>query len=75
MLSALPTQTPTSRSVESCRRFESELYAFVESAYPNLLPSIKEKREPNASLAQVLPCMHVLGKLEKIIDPQRKAHA
>ena len=27
------------------------------------------------SLAQVLPCMHVLGKLEKIIDPQRKAHA
>ncbi len=31
--------------VEACRRFESELYAFVESAYPNLLPSIKEKRE------------------------------
>ena len=31
--------------VEACRRFETELYAFVESAYPNLLPSIKEKRE------------------------------
>ena len=31
--------------VESCRRFETELYAFVESAYPNLLPSIKEKKE------------------------------
>ena len=33
------------------------------------------KREPNASLAQLLPCMHVLGRLEKIVDPQRKAHA
>lgn len=31
--------------VEACRRFESELYPFVESAYPNLLPSIREKRE------------------------------
>ncbi|MBI2688118.1 MAG: F0F1 ATP synthase subunit alpha [Acidobacteria bacterium] len=31
--------------VESCRKFETELYAYVESAYPNLLPSIKEKRE------------------------------
>jgi len=27
------------------------------------------------SLEQLLPCMHVLGKLEQIIDPQRKAHA
>ena len=40
-----------------------------------LIAAIKEKREPNASLQQVLPCMHVLGKLEQIIDPQRKAHA
>ena len=39
------------------------------------IAAIKEKREPNASLAQVLPCMHVLGRLEAIIDPQRKAHA
>ena len=31
----------------------------------------RAEREP----AQVLPCMHVLGKLEQIIDPQRKAHA
>ena len=37
--------------------------------------AIKEQREPNASLAQVLPCMRVLGKLEQIIDPGRKAHA
>ena len=26
-------------------------------------------------LAQLLPCMHVLGRLEKIVDPQRQAHA
>ena len=39
------------------------------------IAAIKGKREPNASLQQVLPCMHVLGKLEKIIYPQRKAHA
>ena len=26
-------------------------------------------------LAELLPCMHVLGKLESIVDPQRKAHA
>ena len=26
-------------------------------------------------LAQLLPCMRVLGKLEQIVDPQRKAHA
>ncbi|MBM3783422.1 MAG: F0F1 ATP synthase subunit alpha [Acidobacteria bacterium] len=31
--------------VESCRRFETELYSFIESAYPSLLPSIREKRE------------------------------
>ena len=35
----------------------------------------KQKREPNGSLAQLLPCMHVLGRLEKIVDPQRQAHA
>src|SRR5258708_24401072 len=37
--------------------------------------AIAEQREPNGSLAQVLPCMHVLGKLESIVDPKRKAHA
>ena len=37
--------------------------------------AIKEKREPNASLAQVLPCMEALGKIEQIIDPRREAHA
>ncbi|MGQ0545960.1 MAG: hypothetical protein ACT4P3_11610, partial [Betaproteobacteria bacterium] len=39
------------------------------------LAAIREKREPNASLAQLLPCMRVLGRLEKIVDPQRRAHA
>src|SRR6202140_468428 len=47
----------------------------IELEDREFMAAIKEKREPNASLAQVLPCMHVLGKLEKIIDPQRKAHA
>ena len=37
--------------------------------------AIKEKREPNSSLAQVLPAMRVLDRLEQIIDPQRRAHA
>jgi len=46
----------------------------IELEDREFIAAIKEKREPNASLAQVLPCMHVLGKLEQIIDPQRKAH-
>jgi 2-hydroxy-4-carboxymuconate semialdehyde hemiacetal dehydrogenase len=47
----------------------------IELEDREFIAAIKGRREPNASLAQVLPCMHVLGKLEKIIDPQRKAHA
>ena len=47
----------------------------IELEDREFIAAIKEKREPNGSLAQVLPCMHVLGKLEKIIDPHRKAHA
>src|ERR1700738_2622544 len=47
----------------------------IELEDREFIAAIKEKREPNASLAQVLPCMHVLGKLESIVDPQRKAHA
>jgi 2-hydroxy-4-carboxymuconate semialdehyde hemiacetal dehydrogenase len=47
----------------------------IELEDREFIAAIKAKREPNASLAQLLPCMHVLGKLEKIIDPQRKAHA
>ncbi len=37
----------------------------IELEDREFIAAIKEKREPNASLAQVLPCMHVLGKLEK----------
>jgi 2-hydroxy-4-carboxymuconate semialdehyde hemiacetal dehydrogenase len=47
----------------------------IELEDREFIAAIKDKREPNGSLAQVLPCMRVLGKLEKMIDPQRKAHA
>jgi 2-hydroxy-4-carboxymuconate semialdehyde hemiacetal dehydrogenase len=47
----------------------------IELEDREFISAIKEKREPNASLAQVLPCMRILGRLEGIIDPQRKAHA
>ncbi len=47
----------------------------IELEDREFIAAIKEKREPNGSLAQVLPCMRVLGKLESIVDPQRKAHA
>ena len=43
--------------------------------FQEFIAAINEKRSPNASLDQVLPCMHVLGKLEQMIDPQRRAHA
>jgi 2-hydroxy-4-carboxymuconate semialdehyde hemiacetal dehydrogenase len=47
----------------------------IELEDREFIAAIKEKREPNASLAQLLPCMRVLGRLEKIVDPQRRAHA
>jgi len=30
--------------------------------------AIKERREPNASVAQALPAMRTLGRLEEILD-------
>jgi 2-hydroxy-4-carboxymuconate semialdehyde hemiacetal dehydrogenase len=47
----------------------------IELEDREFIAAITEKRAPNASLEQVLPCMRVLGKLEQIIDPGRKAHA
>ncbi len=47
----------------------------IELEDREFIAAIQEKREPNGSLAQVLPCMRILGKLEQIIDPQRRAHA
>jgi 2-hydroxy-4-carboxymuconate semialdehyde hemiacetal dehydrogenase len=47
----------------------------IELIDREFLAAIREKREPNASLAQVLPCMRVLGKLEQMVDPERRAHA
>jgi 2-hydroxy-4-carboxymuconate semialdehyde hemiacetal dehydrogenase len=47
----------------------------IELEDREFIAAITEKREPNGSLAQLLPCMRALGKLEKQIDPDRKAHA
>ena len=47
----------------------------IELEDREFLAAIKESREPNGSLPQLLPCMRVLDKLEQIIDPRREAHA
>jgi 2-hydroxy-4-carboxymuconate semialdehyde hemiacetal dehydrogenase len=47
----------------------------IEIEDREFIAAIREKREPNSSLAQVLPAMRVLGRLEQIIDPQQRAHA
>src|SRR5258706_6703352 len=44
----------------------------IEIEDREFIAAIREKREPNASLAQVLPCMRVLGNLEQIVDPKRQ---
>jgi len=47
----------------------------IELEDREFLAAIREKREPNGALAQVLPCMEVLGKLEQMIDPKRQCVA
>jgi 2-hydroxy-4-carboxymuconate semialdehyde hemiacetal dehydrogenase len=47
----------------------------IELEDREFIAAIKAKREPNGSLSQLLPCMQTLDRLEKIVDPQRKAHA
>jgi len=47
----------------------------IELEDREFIAAIKEKREPNGSLEQLLPCMRVLGRLEQIVDPKRLAHA
>jgi 2-hydroxy-4-carboxymuconate semialdehyde hemiacetal dehydrogenase len=44
----------------------------IELEDREFIAAIREEREPNASLAQVLPCMQVLNRIEKIIDPRRE---
>ena len=44
----------------------------IELEDREFIAAIQEKREPNSSLAQVLPCMRVMGKIEKMIDPKRE---
>ena len=45
----------------------------IELEDREFLAAIREKREPNSALVQVLPCMQVLGKLEGIVDPDRES--
>ncbi len=47
----------------------------IELEDREFIAAIREKRQPNASLAQVLPCMRALGRIEQMIDPRREAHA
>jgi len=47
----------------------------IELEDREFIAAIKEKRAPNGSLEQLLPCMRVLGRLEEIVDPKRQAHA
>ena len=43
----------------------------IELEDREFIAAIKENRQPNSSLEQVLPCMQVLDKLEQMIDPDR----
>jgi 2-hydroxy-4-carboxymuconate semialdehyde hemiacetal dehydrogenase len=45
----------------------------IEVEDREFIAAIQEKREPNSSLMQVLPAMRVLGRLEQIVDPGRRA--
>jgi 2-hydroxy-4-carboxymuconate semialdehyde hemiacetal dehydrogenase len=47
----------------------------IELEDREFIAAIREKRQPNGALQQVMPCMRVLGKLEEMIDPRREAHA
>jgi 2-hydroxy-4-carboxymuconate semialdehyde hemiacetal dehydrogenase len=44
----------------------------IELEDREFVAAIRERREPNSALTQVLPCMEVLGRLERIIDPKRE---
>src|SRR5438067_4452264 len=44
----------------------------IEVQDREFIAAIQQKREPNASVAQVMPAMRVLGKLEQIVDPKRQ---
>jgi 2-hydroxy-4-carboxymuconate semialdehyde hemiacetal dehydrogenase len=44
----------------------------IELEDREFVAAIRDRREPNGSLAQVLPCMEVLGRLERMIDPKRE---
>jgi len=45
----------------------------IELEDREFIAAINESREPNSSLAQVLPCMRAMGKIESMIDPKRQS--
>jgi 2-hydroxy-4-carboxymuconate semialdehyde hemiacetal dehydrogenase len=47
----------------------------IELQDREFVAAIREGRDPNASIASVLPCYRVLHELEQQIDPHREAHA
>ncbi len=47
----------------------------IELEDREFIAAIRDGREPNGALAQVQPCMEVLDRLERIIDPQRQCVA
>ena len=44
----------------------------IELEDREFIAAIRDKRQPNSSVEQVLPCMRVMGKIEKMIDPKRE---
>jgi len=46
----------------------------IELQDREFVAAIREGREPNSSIAQVIDCYRVLGDLEQQVDPQREAH-
>jgi 2-hydroxy-4-carboxymuconate semialdehyde hemiacetal dehydrogenase len=45
----------------------------IELQDREFVAAIREGREPNSSVAQVLPCYEVLGQLEQQLDSARQA--
>ncbi|GAB4075681.1 Gfo/Idh/MocA family oxidoreductase [Nostocoides australiense] len=46
----------------------------IELQDREFVAAIREGREPNSSIAQVIDCYRVLGDLEQQVDPQQEAH-
>jgi F-type H+/Na+-transporting ATPase subunit alpha len=55
--------------VPECRRYEQELYSFLESRYPQLLADIREKRDIKGELTEKIKS--VLAEFGPIFQPAR----